>query len=132
MDYSIIDAVVVFCESFKDDALVDQLIATANRNKTPVISVGEVRQNAVPLMFDYESGFEEILRHVVEEHGIHHTCMVAGFQGEYHSENRINIYKKVLQENGLPFSDGQIYYGDYWWGPTKQAVQRMIVEETVP
>lgn len=132
MDYDIIDAVVVCCESFKDDALINRLIATANGNNTPVISVGEVRPNAVPLMFNYESGFEEIVRHVVEEHGIHHTCMLAGFQGEYHSENRIDIYKKVLKENGLNFSDKQIFYGDYWWGPTKHAVQRMIAEETVP
>lgn len=132
MDYDIIDAVVVFCESFKDDKLVDHIIATANSHKTPVISVGEVRANAVPLMFDYESGFESVVRHVVEEHGIKDTCMLAGVKGEYHSENRISVYKKVLEEHGLVFDESRIYYGDYWWGPTRKAVQSMIVEGRIP
>lgn len=132
MDYDVIDAVVVFCESFKDTALIDYLIATANSHKTPVISVGEVRENAVPLMFDYESGFEAIVRHVVEHHGIQSTCMIAGMKEEYHSEHRIELYKKVLADNGLSFTEEQLYYGDYWWGPTKKAVQRMLAAGTVP
>lgn len=132
MDYDVIDAVVVFCESFKDNALVDHIIGMANSHKTPVISVGEVRANAVPLMFDYESGFEAIVRHVIEEHGIQDTCMMAGMKEEYHSENRIEVYKKVLEDNGLTFSPEQVYYGDYWWGPTKKAVQSMLVEGKLP
>ncbi len=132
MDYDIIDAVVVFCESFKDNTLVESIIATANSHKTPVISVGEIRDNAVPLMFDYESGFEAIVRHVIEYHGIQDVCMIAGMKGEYHSENRIAVYKKVLLEHGMTFDENRVYYGDYWWGPAKQVVKKMIREESLP
>lgn len=132
MDYDIIDAVVLFCESFKDHALLENIIATARAHETPVISVGEEQKNATTLMFDYESGFEAIVRHVVEFHGITDTCMIAGVKGEYHSENRIEVYKKVLAENNLPFSREQIYYGDYWWGPTRTAVQGMLAAGKLP
>ncbi len=132
MDYDIIDAVVVFCESFLDGSVVEGLIKDANRHHTPIITIGEVHDNAIPLLFDYESGFEAILRHVIEEHGVCDTCMVAGVKGEYHSDNRIEVYKKVLAENNLPFSEEQVYYGDYWWGPTKQAVQSMLLNGKLP
>lgn len=132
MDYDIIDAVVLFCESFKDESLLNSIMAEAKGHNTPVISVGEVHKNATNVMFDYESGFESIVRHVIEEHGITDTCMLAGVRGEYHSENRIAVYKKVLREHGLPCGEEQIYYGDYWWGPARNAVKSMIVEGRVP
>ncbi len=132
INYDIVDGVVVFCESFKDPEVAERIIASANCHKTPVISLGEVHPNAVPLMFDYESGFEAVVRHVIEEHGITDTCMIAGVKGEYHSEDRIKIYKKVLEENGLPFCEEQLLYGDFWWGPTKQAVNQMITEGRLP
>lgn len=40
--------------------------------------------------------------------------MIAGFEGEEHSEQRIMAYKKVLAENNLPFTDDMLSYGDYW------------------
>ena len=132
MDYDIIDAVVLFCESFWDKELLKQLIETAQRHDTPVISVGEIHENATSVVFDYESGFEAVIRHVIEYHGVKDTCMIAGAKGEYHSENRINVYKKVLAEHQLPFSEKQVYYGDFWWGPTRDAVQKMIEEKTLP
>ena len=132
MDYSYIDAVVLFCESFKDRALLEHITATARSHNTPVISVGEQRNNATTLMFDYESGFEAVVRHVVEYHGIQDTCMIAGVKGEYHSEHRIDVYKKVLEENGIAFDQDRLYYGDYWWGPARKAVQNMLVKGTLP
>ena len=132
IDYDIVDGVVIFSESFMDPVLTDQIIASASGHKIPVISVGEVHPNATTLMFDYESGFESIVRHVIEEHGITDTCMIAGAKGEYHSENRIKVYKKVLSENNLSFSDERPFYGDFWWGPTREAVQQMIADGTLP
>jgi len=132
MDYSYIDAVVLFCESFKDSALLEHITETARSHNTPVISVGEQRPDAMTLMFDYENGFEAVVRHVIETHGIKDTCMIAGVEGEYHSEHRIEVYKKVLEDNGLCFEPSQLYYGDYWWGPTRRAVQSMLVAGKLP
>lgn len=132
MDYSYIDAVVLFCESFRDPALLEHIAATARSHNTPVISVGERRDNATTLMFDYESGFEAVVRHVVEYHGIQDTCLIAGVEGEYHSEHRIDVYKKVLADNGIPFEPGRLYYGDYWWGPARKAVQSMLMAGKLP
>ena len=132
MDYSIIDAVILFCESFWDKDVLKHLENTAKRHNTPVIAVGERRENTISVLFDYESGFEAVVRHVIEQHGIKDTCMIAGAKGEYHSENRIRVYEKVLEENGLPFSEEQVYYGDFWWGPTRTAVRNMIEEGKLP
>ena len=132
MDFEIIDAVILFCESFMDTSVLDEVVQRAGNFGTPVISVGEVRKNTTALMFDYEKGFEEIVRHIVEFHGIADTCMIAGKKGEYHSENRIEVYKKVLQENGIPFEKDRVYYGDYWWGPTREAVREMLQNDTLP
>lgn len=126
MDYDVIDAVVVFCDSFKDDSLLESIFTDAGKHGKPIVSIGEQWENRISLLFDDERGFEEVVRHVVEEHEIHDTCLIAGVQGEKHSERRIQVYKKVLEENGILFDDENVYYGDYWWGPTRKSIRNIL------
>lgn len=81
---------------------------------------------------DYEAGFEQAVRHIIEYHGITDTAMIAGIEGKEHSEQRIMAYKKVLAENNLPFTDDMLSYGDYWSGPAQKAVEEMIARGHVP
>lgn len=97
-----------------------------------MISVGAVRDDCYNFVFDYESGFEQVVRHVVEYHKARHLHMIAGRKDEYFSEKRIAVYKKVLAENKVAFSQDDISYGDYWYGPTTDAVRKLIAENRVP
>ncbi len=132
MDYSIIDTVVLFGETFHDDALKDSIVRSAQENGVPVISVCEERDDAVSFVFDYATGFEQIVRHVVEHHNARNTCMIAGGKGEHYSEERISVYKKVLADNGIEFREDRLFYGGYWWMPTNAAVDAIIASGDIP
>ncbi|MBQ8326880.1 MAG: GGDEF domain-containing protein [Lachnospiraceae bacterium] len=132
MDFDIIDAVVIFNESFHDDELVECLVHTANKNHVPVVSLGVPFKGAISLDFDDGSGFEKIVRHVIEEHGKKDTILVAGLKGEEHSERRIEIYKRVLRDNGIPVTEKNIIYGDYWYEPTERELTKVIASGHMP
>lgn len=132
IDYNIVDVVIIFDEAFCEKDILDDIANRAHENNVPVISVGAVRESCTSFIFDYESGFEKIVRHVVEYHKPRTIHFIAGRKGEFFSEKRIEVYKKVLSENGRDFSDNDLSYGDYWYAPTTEAVQKLIAENRVP
>lgn len=132
MDLDITDAVVLFDEAFQDKTVLDRIAAAAESRGVPVISVGAVRQGCASFVFDYAKGFEQVVRHVIEHHGVKNTCFIAGRKDEECSDQRIAVYKKVLSENHIDFDPDRLYYGDYWWGPTQAAVQSIVESGNIP
>ncbi len=132
MDFNIIDAVILFDEAFMDTSVSDMIAQSANQHNIPLISVCAERENAVNFVFDYAIGFEQLVRHVIEYHNARNTCFIAGGKGEYYSEERISIYKKVLFENGIEFKESRLFYGDYWHMPTEAAVEAIIASGDIP
>lgn len=132
IDYDVTDAVVIFDEAFHDKNAVDSIASAAAEHGIPVISVGAVRDGCASFVFNYAVGFEQVVRHVIEYHGVRNTCFIAGLKGETCSDQRISAYKKVLSDNGIEFRPDRLFYGDYWWGPTQEAVRSIIESGDIP
>lgn len=132
IDYDVADAVVIFDEAFQDKTPVDRVAQTALARGVPVVSVGAFRKGCASFLFGYEKGFEQVVRHVIEYHGAKDTCFIAGKKGEVCSDQRIDVYKRVLADNGIPFREDRLFYGDYWWGPTQTAVGQIIASGELP
>ncbi len=132
MDYDVLDAVIIFDEAFQEKTAINRAVEAALSHHIPVISIGAKRQGCTSFMFNYERGFEQVLRHVVEYHGATDTCFIAGLRGERDSEQRINVYKRVLADNHIAFRPDRLFYGDYWWGPTQDAVKKIVESGHIP
>ena len=78
---------------------------------------------------NYNSGFEQMVRHVIEEHGVRRVNMLAGFEGNELSDARLQVFKKVLQENGIPVEEERIGYGQFWDTPAQQEMERFLQSE---
>lgn len=83
-------------------------------------------------MFDYVSGFEQVVRHTVDVHKAKSFHMIAGVKDEPCSEERIACFKRVMSDYGIPVSEDMISYGDYWTFPTVTAVEKLIKENRLP
>lgn len=132
IDYDITDIVVTFEEGFFDAETLENIRTEAAAHGKPVVCIGAEHEGCINVTFDFKTGFEQVVRHVVESHGIKDVCLIAGLKGEKDSEERIGVYTKVLRENGIPFDEDRLYYGDYWSAPTIKAVRKMIGKNDVP
>ncbi len=132
IDYSITDAIIIWDEAFHDKSILEVVCSKAKANAVPVISVGASRKNCININFEYVTGFEQIVRHVVEYHKISDIFLVAGIKDNSFSDDRINIYKKVLEENGIEFNSDMLGYGDFWDGPTREIITSLVNEHKVP
>ncbi len=126
MDFDILDAVVVMEEAFYDKQLIREINDRAAAHGTPVISIGDTDMDCIRFVFGYVEGFEKVVRHMIEGHQLKDALMVAGAEGELFSERRIHVFQKVLEENGIPFSEDNVIYGNYWWKPTEQAMEAFL------
>lgn len=132
IDYSKVDAVLYFKEAFNDNTLLSELHDKAKANNIPFIPIGEKLSDCTSILFDFEAGFEKMVRHVIEEHNINDVHFIAGRRNDEFSDQRINVFKRVLKENGFEYSPSMLSYGDFWSKPTRAAIEKLINENRLP
>lgn len=132
IDYSAADAVIIHIERLKNSEVVGKIIKSARSFGIPVIAIDGECDGCVNLKFDYAAGFKKVVEHVIHKHCVHRLHFIAGIKGNEFSELRLKVFKETLEENGIPFDDSMVSYGDFWSVPTRSAVTRLIKEKRVP
>ncbi|MBR1392483.1 MAG: GGDEF domain-containing protein [Ruminococcus sp.] len=123
LDSSTVDAVVVLPESIKNEDISMGIIERAKALGLPVLAVERKVEGCISLMFNYADSFEEIIRHVITVHGCRRINFVAGMKNNPFSDERVQRFKKVLSEYGIPFDEKRLGYGDFWDYPTRQLAE---------
>ncbi|MBR1392827.1 MAG: GGDEF domain-containing protein [Ruminococcus sp.] len=133
IDMRAIDVLIIVDEMIKNKFIVHKLIDKASIFDVPVIMIGGDYPGVINIGFDFESGFEDVVRHVVEYHGLKKLHFIAGLEGNDFSERRIDVFERVLAENGIPFDRStMLSYGDFWSVPTVAAVEKLLAGGELP
>ena len=122
------DAVVILVETFKGRNRFDALIARANAAGTPVIAVDRELPGCVNVMFDYREAFRQVMEHMVADHGYRRINFMNGRKNDVYSDERLEVYREVLEEHGIAYDERRVYYGQFWEKPTHQEMERMLQE----
>lgn len=132
IDFDITDAVIIMDERIKSHTVSQSIVSAAHSHDLPVIVVDGKYDNTVSVCFDYEKGFEKVVRHVIEYHSVRKPHFMAGIRGNVFSEKRIEIFKKVIADNNIPFDESMVSYGDFWAKPAAEAAQRIVDSGELP
>lgn len=132
IDMNIVDVLIVFSERIKRVSAIAQLERDAEEHGVPVISIGNTDGRCYDVEFDYEAGFETMVRHVLEAHKPQTLHFIAGIKDNDFSENRINVFKNVISEYGFAFNDSMVSYGEFWSVPASNATEKLIEENRIP
>ena len=92
----------------------------------PVITVDYEMEGCFNICLDYLSCFKRLVRHVIEGHHRHNPYFMAGFKGNSFSEERLDAFIEVLQENGMPVKQEHIGYGDFWNVPARRICEKWL------
>ena len=68
INYELLDGLVIFAETIKDENIVHRIVASAKAAKVPVVSVDHPIEGCYNIVYDYRGAMEKLVRHVVEEH----------------------------------------------------------------
>ncbi len=130
--YDKVDAVVIMDEKIKSREIVQDMVDKATANDVPVLVIDGNYDNVSTICFDYAKGFENVVRHMIEYHKVKRPHMMAGKRDNVFSDERIEIFKKVIAENGIEFEDHMLSYGDFWAGPARVAAAQLLDRDKLP
>ena len=130
--YDIVDILVIMDERIKSHTVAERIIAKASKSDIPVIVIDGEYEGTISIKYDYALGFEKIVRHVIEDHKIRHPHIMAGDPGNKFSEERIGVFKKVCEENDIPFDESMVSYGEFWSVPARAATKKILRGEKLP
>lgn len=120
------DAIVLMSESFKRDEDMKKMVDRAVRADIPVLAVDKYMDDCINLRYDYGDSFRDVVRHMIEFHGYRDVNFMGGVKGNSYSDEREQVYREVLEDNGILFEEDRVYYGGFWEEPTYKAMEDMI------
>ena len=127
-----VDAVVIMDEKIKSRETVRKIIDNAKKADVPAIVIDGDYDDVSTINFDYKKGFEAVVRHVIEDHKAMRPHFMAGKRNNKFSNERIEVFKKVLADNNIPFDDSMLSYGDFWSVPARAAAEEIIKRDVLP
>lgn len=130
INFDIVDVLVILPETIKNTDLCNKIAQRAITAGTPVLALDGTIDGCTSITYDYEKSMEDLVEHIVTEHGCTDLFFIAGMRGNAFSDERIAAFKRVLDRHGIPFDkDSMLDYGDFWSGPTEEAVERLLNRE---
>lgn len=122
----VLSALIIFPISIANMDETYKLVGRARGAKIPVISVDMKLEGCYSVLLGYEKAFEKICRHVIEHHHCRKVNFMAGFKNNSFSDTRIQIYKKVLEDNQISFEEKRLAYGQFWEMPCRLACEKWV------
>ncbi|MBQ3277617.1 MAG: GGDEF domain-containing protein [Clostridia bacterium] len=114
--------ILLLGEMIRSDEINQHIIQLAQKKQLPVFMLERRYEGCINMAFSYLGGFEQVTRHLVEDHGCTDIVMVAGIKGNSFSEDRIALCRSILEERGKSLPQEKVIYGEYWDEPTYRAL----------
>ena len=133
IDYQRTDAVILMDEKIKSRTVSNKIISQAHAANVPVLTVDAEYPACSSLCFDYKAGFEAVVRHVMEVHHAKNPHFMAGIKGNPFSDERMDVFREVIEEYGIAFDEeSMVSYGYFWAQPAAEATEKLIQRENMP
>lgn len=126
INYDVIDALIVMCSEFINKAVLEKMITKAQHHHIPIILEDVESEGCYTVKNYFEDSLSNLLNHVIRDHGVKDTFFIAGIKDNDYSDQRVNVYKRVLADNHLEFKDDMVDYGGFWEWPTIEVMDRLF------
>ena len=126
-----IDGVIILYDTFAMSQW-KEIFAMLKRCKCPVINFRSPLKmpGVYDIFVDDNKSFADIIQHFIDEHGVKKIDLVTGPRGNVHSEIRLDIYRKVLEKNSIPYEESRVHRGNFWKNCGEEIVEEMLAADT--
>ncbi len=115
INYDMINGVVILGDNIVDESVIFKVNKECEKRGIPIVNINDPDHRLkINVDLSDKTAMEQVVRHVVEEHGARRVNFIGGFKGNLQTEERLAAYKKVLTENGIPIEESRIAYGNFW------------------
>lgn len=131
--YEQLDGVILVLDTIDIRGMKSKLIKRVKeRCHCPVVCVREEVSGFHNVLIDNESSMESIFRHFIDEHELEKICFMTGTKGHEDAEERLQSFLNAMEAQGIPVTEQQIFYGDFWKYRGKEACDHFLANGYVP
>ena len=127
VDYSKFDGIILMNNTINDPDQKKQIIEKARSSGLPVAVLdGGDLPEFHNIRIDNSSAMQEIVRHVIKEHGAKTISYVSGPLANPEARDRYEAFLSVMAENGLATDARRVYFGEFRAIDGRRAVSSFI------
>lgn len=101
-------------DTFCSEKLRRSVFSLLSRSGRPCVTVNPGRPGFPAVSADESVPLYLAAMHLIKEHGCRKLYCIGGNKGHKSSEERIDGFRKAMDEAGLPWDEDCIFYGNYW------------------
>lgn len=113
-DYEDMDGAIVLGDHFNNDTIENEIIDKCVKFGIPVVLIDGNNENAYNIEYQDVKGMELVVEHLIKKHGFTRINFISGYKDNRESEERLDAYKKALENNNIPYEAKRVDYG--WFG----------------
>ncbi|MCQ2493805.1 MAG: EAL domain-containing protein [Lachnospiraceae bacterium] len=131
--YNKLCALVMLNDAIYDKEIVNNIIETTKKNGIPMILAKGEDPRCYNIIGDFEKTYEHLIRKILVDREVKDVFYITGKMHEGSDAiGRLNVFKKVVAELGIPFDDSMVAVGDYAEKPAKRIIDKMLESGNLP
>ncbi|MCI9083414.1 MAG: GGDEF domain-containing protein [Lachnospiraceae bacterium] len=112
-DFKEFDGIILDLNNVEVYAVAERTVARAKQSGVPVISIGSEREDFYYVGIHNEKAMEEMVDHLIQEHGCRTFWFVTGPEDNYENQKRIAGIRSCLDKHGISWGEEDFYYENY-------------------
>ncbi|MBO4460295.1 MAG: GGDEF domain-containing protein [Clostridiales bacterium] len=129
-DYSKFDAIIVLPNTFDIYGMDTEFFDILKKEAAcPVICLQNVNPDFYSITIENKDTMYRMTRHFIDDHGFTDLRYMSGPFTSKDSPERLDGFKKAMEEAGLEIKENTVYEGNYWTNRGKKALDFFIGED---
>lgn len=121
IDLNRFDGIIYDGEGYNVDSMAEKVIKKLKTATCPVVSISDKVEGFYNIDFEDSSGMRQIVEHFINVHKHTKIGFMSGFLTHPDAQMRLNVFRSVMKENGLPEDGAGVFEGDFWFHKGEEA-----------
>ena len=115
VDLDVFDGIIYDGEGYNVESMAEKVINKLRGAKCPVVSISGHVDGFYNIDFEDASGMRKLVEHFTDVHGHTRIGFMSGFLTHPDARLRLEVFRSVMKEKGLPEDGAGIFEGDFWF-----------------
>lgn len=115
VDLDVFDGIIYDGEGYNVESMAEKVVNKLRGAKCPVVSISGHVDGFYNIDFEDASGMRKLVEHFTDVHGHTRIGFMSGFLTHPDARLRLEVFRSVMREKGLPEDGAGIFEGDFWF-----------------
>lgn len=129
-NFGMFDGVVLHGDTIPLKEVPNSLATKIKNASIPAVSINQKYSGLHYVGMENFSGIYDITSHMIREHGARRLFFVSGPIRSVDAKERLDAYRRALEENGIGYEESRVYYGDWHMESGEEAMNYFMEQES--